>query len=155
MNEYLWLKDLVFAALIAFVSGLILPLIGSYFSRKKRAVRKEVPPGERFQESISKLSSASKEINMIIQDIVGDINKRQSALEQLKQRHQTLSQEEQELSKKVKMLKDVPLEVANYFQQISQETLQQVEKKRARRDVVMFVLGILVTTVVAILLRIV
>jgi myosin heavy subunit len=152
MDEYL---SFMIAAAISIVPALILQLIRHYLLRKKRAERKEVPPGERFQESISKLSSVSQEINMIIQDIVRDINKRQSALEQLKQRHQTLSQEEQELSKKVKMLKDVPIEVANYFQQISQETLQQVEKKRARRDVVMFVLGILVTTVVAILLKVV
>jgi septal ring factor EnvC (AmiA/AmiB activator) len=141
------------AALISVALAVIVQLMNYHRLRKKRAVRKEVPPGERFQESISKLSSASQEINMIIQDIVQDIDKRQSALEQLKERHQVLSQEEQELSKKVKMLKDVPLEVANYFQQISQETIQQVERKRARRDVVMFILGILVTTVVAILLR--
>ena len=52
------------------------------------------------------------------------------------------------------MLKDLPIEVAKYFQQISEETLQRSEKKRARRDIIMFVLGIIATTVTAILLRI-
>jgi hypothetical protein len=51
-------------------------------------------------------------------------------------------------------VKDLPLGVAKYFQQISERTLQKAEKKRARRDSLMFVLGILVTTVIAILLRV-
>ena len=117
-------------------------------------VRRELPPGERIQQSISKLGSASQEIDAIIRDIVQDIKSRQTILEELKVRHQTLSQEEAELSKRVEMLKELPLEVAKYFQQISEQALQQVEKKKARRDILMFILGILVTTVIAILLSV-
>jgi Ca2+/Na+ antiporter len=139
------------SALAAFIAFSISVL--SYHHEKKRAAKREVPPGERIQKSISKLSNASKEIDVIIQDIVNDIKKRQTVLEQLKASNQTLRQEEEETSKRLKILKDTPLEVANYFQQISEQTLQQVEKRRARRDIVMFIFGILATTVIAILLR--
>jgi archaellum component FlaC len=143
----------VVAGIIAVVAAVIVELISVYSFRKKRAARREVTPGERIQQSISKLNSVTQEIDAIIQDIVRDIKSRQTVLEDLKTRHQTLSQEEAELSKRVKILKDLPLEVAKYFQQISEQTLQQMEKKRARRDILMFVLGIVVTTVIAILLR--
>jgi len=142
------------AGLISVLVAVITQLIYYYSLRRKRAARREVPPGERIQQSISKLSSASQEIDVIIQNIVKDIKNRQTALEELKARHQTLLQEEGELSKRVEMLKDLPLEVAKYFQQISEQTLQQVEKRRARRDIVMFIFGILVTTAIAILLRV-
>ena len=142
------------AGIISAVAALIAQLIYYYSLRKKRAARREVSSGERIQQSISKLSGASQEIDAIIQDIVEDIRRRQTMMEELKARHQTLSQEESELSKRVEMLKDLPLEVAKYFQQISEQTLQKAEKKRARRDSLMFVLGILVTTVIAILLRV-
>lgn len=144
----------ILAGVISAIVALLAQVISVYSLRKKRAARREVPPGERIQQSISKLSSASQEIDAIIQDIVQDVKRRQTVLGELKVEHQTLSQEEAELSKRVEMLKDLPLEVAKYFQQISEQTLQQVEKKRARRDILMFILGIIVTTVIAILLRV-
>ena len=142
------------AAIISITVALLSQLIIVYSLRKKRAAKREIPPGERLQQSISKLSTASQEIDTIIQDIVQDINRRQSALEELKARHQLLSQEEAELSKRVEMLKGLPLEVAKYFQQINEQSLQQMEKKRARRDILMFLLGIIVTTIIAILLKV-
>ncbi|HUV80779.1 MAG TPA: hypothetical protein VMW40_08190 [Candidatus Bathyarchaeia archaeon] len=138
----------ILAAIISIVAFLIGGHIGGYFLRKKRAARREVTQGERIQQSISKLSSASQEIDTIIKDIVQDIKHRQTVLEELKAKYQTLSQEKAELSKQVEMLKDTQPEVAKYFEQ----TLQQMEKKRARRDSLMFALGIVVTTVIAILL---
>ncbi len=147
--------------IVSIVAGLIAVLVGAitgftyyYALQRKRAARREVSPGERIQQSISKLSSASQEIDFIIQNIVEDIKNRQAALEELKARHQTLLQEEGELSKRVEMLKVLPLEVAKYFQQINEQTLQQVEKRRARRDIMMFIFGIIVTTAIAILLRV-
>jgi len=47
------------------------------------------------------------------------------------------------------MPKGLPLEVAKYSQQINEQPLQQMQKKRARRDILMFLSGIIVTTVIA------
>jgi len=144
----------IMAGIMSIIAGLIMWLSFRYFLLKKRAARREIPLGERIQQSMSKLSIASQEIDVIIQNIVKDIKNRQTVLEELKARHQTLLQEEGELSKRVEMLKDLPLEVVKYFQQISEQTLQQVEKRRARRDMMMFIFGIIVTTVIGILLRV-
>ncbi|HZK12303.1 MAG TPA: hypothetical protein VFD10_08185 [Atribacterota bacterium] len=138
--------------IISFIVVLISELVNSHSLRKKHAVKREVTPGERIQQSISKLSSSSQKIDTIIKDIVQDIKSRQTVLEELKARHHTLFQKEEELSKRVQVLNDLPLEVAKYFQQINEQTLQQMEKKRARRDNLMFVLGIVVTNIIAILL---
>lgn len=142
----------ILSVLIGCVAAITQFIRYSYSLKKKRADRTEVSPAERIQQSISKLSTASQEIDTTIQDIIQEIERRQVMLEDLRARHQILSQEEAEVSKRVETLKGVQLEVANYFQQISEEALQQVEKKRARRDVLMFVLGIVVTTVVSIIL---
>ena len=140
--------------IISFIIVLISEFVNSYKLRKKHAVRREVTPGERIPQLISKLSSSSQEIDAIIKDVVQDIKRRQTVLEELKARHHTLFQKEEELSKRVQVLNDLPLEAAKYFQQINEQTLQQMEKKRARRDILMFVLGIVVTNVIAILLRV-
>jgi len=98
----------IIAGIISAVAGVTAVLIMErtyYYSlRKKRAARREVSSGERIHQSISKLSGASQEIDAIIQDIVKDIRRRQTMMEELKARHQTLSQEESELSKRVEML---------------------------------------------------
>jgi len=144
---------MLFSVVISIVLVTISELISTYSRRRKRAAKKEIPPGERVRQSISKLSTASKEIDDIIQDIVQDLKVRQVALEELKARQQCLSQEEGELSKRVEILKDFPVEGAKYFQQINEKILQQMEKKRARRDILMLFLGIIVTTIITILLK--
>ena len=89
----------ILTLIISLGVALIAQLIAFYYFRKKRAARREVTPGERIQQSISKLSSSSQEIDAVIKDIVQDIKRRQTVLEELKSRHHTLSQEEAELSK--------------------------------------------------------
>lgn len=146
--------------ILPLITGVLAVIMGVLFQltlvriRKKRVAIRELPTGERIQQSISKLSSASQEIDDIIQGIVKDIKNRQTAFEELKTRHQILSKEEEELTKRVEILKDVPVEAAKYFQQISEDTLQQAERRRAKRDITMFFLGIIVTTAIAILLRV-
>ena len=88
----------------------------------------------------------------IMRDISIDIEKRRSILTELENRYQALNEQESELSKKIEILKDLPIEVAEYFQQINDQSLQQIEKRRTRRDVLFFILGILFTAIVATLL---
>jgi len=136
------------------IGGLSLQGISSYSRRKKRRARTMVvTPGARIQESISKLSSASHEIDVIIQDIIDNIRNRQTMLEELTIKYGNLLQEEGELSKRVEMLKKIPLEVADHFRQISDESLEGAEKRRTKRDIIMLASGIALTTVIGVLLR--
>lgn len=147
-------NQIILAAILAILIALIIEHISlKYLREKKRAVKRESLPGERIQQSISKLTNASQEVDIIIQDVIKDIKNRHAILEELKTTHQSLVQEEKELSKRVEALKGIPIEVAKYFQQINEEALQQMENKRAKRDILMFIFGIIVTTVIAMILR--
>ena len=147
----------IMSILMAILAGAMSAVVAmfSYWverERKKRRLRGEerALPGERIQQSILKLSSATQEIDAIIQDIVRDIKQRQTMLEELKASHQTRLSEEAELSKRVETLKGVDLEVAEYFKQINTQTLEEMEEKRLKRDIFMFILGIIATTVISI-----
>lgn len=111
-------------------------------------------PSERSAASLnelsSKLESISLEIDAAMQTLSSEITERQEAIEGLKKQNETLSEEEEKLQTRVNALKDVPLEVAEYFQRINSEHLRELEKRSSKRDVGMFVLGIFVTTIVSI-----
>ena len=119
---------------------------------RKSVTKGESTPGERIQQSILKLRSASQEVDTTVLDIVQDIKQRESMLQDLENKYQDHIQQELELSRKVEMLKDLPIEVAEYFQTLSEQSLLQIEKRRTKRDVLFFILGILFTIVIALLL---
>jgi myosin heavy subunit len=129
-------------------------LVAWAIERRKRRAPKLVPLDRRIQTSLKKMNEASQEMNSVIQDLVQNIQTRESGLRELTGRYKSLSKEEKALSKRVKALKEVPIAVAEYFKQISESTMQEVEKKRAKRDIVMFISGIAMTTIIAILLKI-
>ena len=151
MLEDSTLNFALFAAIVTAVVSLIPVLLRLLIKKELRGEERPLP-GERMQQSILKLSSASQEIDAIIQDIVRDIKQRQTMQEELKASYQTQLSEEAELSKRVEMLKDVPLEAAEYFNQINRQTIGQMEEKRLKRDILMFISGIIATTVITMLL---
>jgi Na+/phosphate symporter len=136
-------------AIVFFVTEL---LVVYHTLRSQR--RKDITPSLRVQESISKLSKASKDIDNVIRDVLEEMKARQSALDELMKRHDAFLREEKELTQKVETLRQTPIEVAKYFQQITQENLQETEKKRARRDFYFLLAGILLTAATTILLKI-
>jgi len=80
---------------------------------------------------------------------------RQCTLDELGRRYNALSKEERTLSQKLETLRQTPVEVAQIFQEINERNLQQAERKRARRDTLFFILGIIVTTAITVVLGIV
>jgi DNA repair exonuclease SbcCD ATPase subunit len=152
MNDnILMLGASIAIAMLAFIYN----TYASYLFKKKRSKIKKINPGEQIQQIISGLSTFSDKIDYTIKNVAKDIEHRQIVLEELKARHSILSQEEEKLSKRVQALKDLPLETAKHFQQISEQTLQRAEKKRTKRDILIFILGIVVTTIISILLKVI
>jgi len=74
---------------------------------------------------------------------------REKAIVKLESQLGIMSQQEQELSKRISSLKDVPLPAAEYFATL----VSKGEGKSAKRDYVLFLLGVLVSSVIAILLK--
>ena len=72
---------------------------------------------------------------------------------ELQNKYQELTNEEDILKKRIEKLKDVPIEVAQYFQELNNQSLEAMEKRNTKRDTTMFIYGIVVTTVVTIFLK--
>jgi chromosome segregation ATPase len=136
------------AALIAASAGIlasiVLPLI-----RKKTWAMEDVTPTERVRRSIGKLNKASEEVDAVLREIVQEMKMRQGAVENLKRKHEGLFKQEEDLRKRVEILKDTPMEVADYFQEI----VASADKRKARRDVTMFIAGVILTTIVTVIIN--
>jgi hypothetical protein len=102
-------------------------------------------PSEKMKDLLEKLDSATTEMDATIQEVVVDLKNRQNAIDELQRRNQTLQEEESDLKSKIDKLRDVPLEVADYFRQINENVLIRFERRTAKRDLLFFVLGIIVT----------
>ena len=125
------------------------------FSLQTMKRRKETSPSLRLKESISELSKASDKTDSVIRDVLAEMKARQCTLDELGRRYNALSKEERTLSQKLETLRQTPVEVAQIFQEINERNLQQAERKRARRDTLFFILGIIVTTAITVVLGIV
>ena len=102
----------------------------------------------------SKLQEISNEIDNATRSLSLDIENRQKALNQLIDKNESLAKEEADLNARVSALKDMPLEVADYFKSITEKHLKKYEKRSSKRDMVMFLFGIAATTIVSIIIAI-
>jgi uncharacterized protein YlxW (UPF0749 family) len=75
---------------------------------------------------------------------------RESAVQKIEAELQSLQNREKELQERIKTLQKVPLPVAEHFAQLTASG----EKRSARRDYVLFGVGVIVSTVIAILLKV-
>ena len=139
-------------AIISIGIALLIFLVIHFF-KKPRVTYYWISPGERIQTVVDKLSNASKEVDDIIHEITTDLETRKYALAELQAKNKELAVEEEILNKRLKVLKETPIEVAQYFQELNQRSLEAMEKRNVHRDMMMFVLGIAVTTVVTIFLK--
>jgi len=138
----------VLSSLVALLADLLL------WFRRRRIQMTTPSPKALMEGSIQKLSEASKEMNKVVQEIIEEAKTRETALETLRARYESIAREEERLAKRVETLKDVPIEAARYFEEISRHQLEQAEKRMTRRDIVFFLLGTALTTAIAIVLRI-
>ena len=143
----------VIGSVVAIIAGVvqILDFLKLGKQRKKGGV--VTTPGERIQSSINNLRKISDEVDGLFQEIAADLKKRELALAELDTRNKELVIQEEGLRKRIDTLKDVPIEAAEYFQKINQQTLEHMDKRSGRRDFLFFVLGIVTSAVISIILR--
>jgi chromosome segregation ATPase len=156
LTEPSWLENLgqdVLAALGAAMLSLIVFAITSEARRRRRKERELTYRGSGYGDRIvrlaDQLNQSSQEVNDLFRELTEVASQRQSAITRLQGEVKTLEGQERELAHKVKALKDVPLPVAEHFA----ELVGRVEKRSARRDYLLFSAGVLVTTLIAILLK--
>jgi uncharacterized protein HemX len=97
----------------------------------------------------SDLAKTSSEMDRIFREIEAVTKERQANVAKAESQLQSLAQQEEELKKKVEGLKNVPLPAAEFFAKMVEER----EKKSAWRDYLLFLAGVVVSAIVAILLK--
>jgi hypothetical protein len=98
---------------------------------------------------LSELSKASTDMDRIVGEIGRLTKERQARMVQLENDLSLLSEREQELKTRIEGLEKTPTPVADYFAKLVERT----EKRSAARDYALFLGGVVLTSVIAILLK--
>ena len=155
MIEYITstISETILSAIMAIILVLIIRFIRIYKDEKKTIFYVvAVPPKERFDNLSKQLSETFEQIDNLMQETDKDYNNRKKAMDELQLKCKELSNQEKILKNRVSSLKDTPIEVAEYFDQINQQSLTEMEKRNHNRDLKMFIIGIVFTTVINIII---
>ena len=126
--------------------------VGLYSLRKLTALRIEKPAKpytERIREPTVTLSKASTEVDRTLTEMAQVARERESAISNLQQDLDHLPAHEQDLKAKIDTLEQVSLPAAEHFARL----VQQQERRSVRRDYLLFSAGVILTTLVALVLR--
>jgi len=118
------------------------------FAVKHGLVREAEEPVTRaalFQQ----LNDAAKNMDAVISQIQEYTTQRQSEVSRLEAQLSTLAREEGQLRETIKNLQGVPLPAAEYFATL----VNKGEKSSAKRDYLLFTAGVVVSVIVAIVLK--
>jgi hypothetical protein len=144
--------------LIAFTASLISVLAGAVASTDviRKALLKRLgkePPARTYAERLSgltgSLTRASAEVDAVLHEMTRVAGEREQAVKDLEVGLTELEKREKELKEKIEVLEKVPIPVAEYFARL----VEPSEKRNARRDYVLFISGVVVTTIVAVVLQ--
>jgi hypothetical protein len=149
--------------LLSIISGLASLLAGGLFTAKivqdllKRLFPKLFPakqtPPESFSDRLSRLTTgltkASMEVDRVLDELAQVARDRETAVKVLESNLTAMEQQEKELKKKIETLEKVPIAVADQFAKL----LETGEKRSAKRDYLLFGAGVLVSTIIAVVLK--
>jgi hypothetical protein len=153
-------SDLIITA-ITVVASMLAGLIGVsapseklikklYIKLGGKEFEDQIPYSEKLTNLTSNLMKSSKEMDALLAELAQVAKDREQAVKKMEADLSNLQGREQELQKKIEHLEKVPLPVAEYFAQLTSTG----EKRSARRDYLLFGAGVVVSTVIAILLKI-
>lgn len=135
---------------LALVISLLLALLPSYFGINEiakiidRFVRKGTPSEETYSQKLNRLmgslSDASGEVEIILSELELVTRERADRAEKLKTELDKLHIEEQELKQRIDRLQETPIEIAEYFAELSSSK----EGQSRKRDYYLFIAGALV-----------
>jgi hypothetical protein len=144
--------------LLSLVAGIVSALVGGVAaSDAVRNIILEIlgrkptpkPYSERLSNLTGSLTKASSEVDAVLKEMAYVARERESSVRALEAGLVNLEKREKDLKEKIAILQNVPIPVAEQFAKL----VEPVEKRNAHRDYVLFVSGVVVTTVIAIVLR--
>lgn len=134
----------LFTAVVAssgLVRSVLYRVLGKPEPKKTYAVR--------LSELTQSLTNASAEVDSILAELSRVAKEKQSSVKQLEQGLSNLEKQEDELKDRIAALENVPIPVAEHFAKL----IESGEHRSAKRDYVLFGAGVLVTTLIAIIIR--
>lgn len=144
--------------LVQIVSGLLslgsAALLGEFFPRLlRRILKKEETPQESYSERLARLTEsltkASTEVDGVLKELAQIARDREQAVQKLEGELGELESKEKQLQQRIQELEKVPLPVAEHFAKL----IAAGEKRSAWRDYFLFGAGVVVSTIIAIILK--
>lgn len=117
-----------------------------------RVLKKQRPKktySERLSDLTSGLTKASAEVDDVLREMSQVAKERESSVRELETGLADLEKRERELKEKIALLQSVPIPVAEQFAKL----VEPGERQSARRDYLLFLSGVVVTTVIAVVLQ--
>ena len=142
----------ILAALLSLLIGIITNLFTeSVFDAVKRLLgNRKTQPTETYSEKISRLtnslSKATAEVDEVLKEITSVGSERAKTVTELEKQLLELTTREKQIKERIEVLEKVPLEAIQQFERI----LDKGDKRSAWRDYMLFGLGVIVSTVIAI-----
>jgi hypothetical protein len=136
---------------VSFALAALAGILSGAFSEIIRHKRHQKQPSyhDRINKLASTLQSSSSEVDSILNEIAKVTLERQKAAESLKLELDSLGKSEKEMKERIDALKSVPLPVAEHFAKL----LETGEKRNAKRDYLLFGLGVITSVISAIVLK--
>lgn len=103
----------------------------------------------KLDQLLASLSKASEEVEAVLMELGQVAKERQEAVQKLENDLRALKTRENELQEVIQTLEKVPIPVAKYLA----DAASAGERRSARRDYILFGLGVVVSTIVTIILR--
>jgi septal ring factor EnvC (AmiA/AmiB activator) len=144
----------LFSSLITVVSSTVAYILVDYvwrFLSKRFWPRKQLQQNysERLAKLTRSLTESSKEVDRVLRELAEVASNREASINKLESELSRLETKEQELKQRVDTLANIQLPVAEYFAKL----VQKGEKRSATRDYALFGAGVVVSTSIAIILR--
>jgi len=137
------------AALLSAVLGYIAPWL--LYGKRRIPARPKVSYQEKMKNLLADLARSSSEVDQVFQEMTEVSRQREETLASLETQLDELSKREKELQSRVDSLQNISLPAVQYFV----ETVQQGEQRSAKRDYLLFFSGVVVSTIIALALKLV
>jgi len=106
---------------------------------------------ERISDSLKNLKNATLDIDKVVEEIGSISKEKQETIAKLETELKTLEEKEITMKERIGALEKVPIEAVKHFEDI----LKRGDKRSARRDYLLFIGGVVVTTIIAIILNLI
>jgi len=121
----------------------------AYKARKRELAKQGINFRERMEKLTNSLAQASSEVDKILEEMTMVSRVREETLKNLESRLDELSEHEEELQTRIESLQSVSIPAVEHFI----EAVEKGEKRSASRDYILFGAGVIVSTVITIVLK--